>query len=236
MQETIKPIFIAVEGIEGSGKTTITEIIQYNLNRIRGSTLKNKTLGGTVISSHLRQDLFSRDKVTALREIYTMALAQIDAEESIVKPALQNNQSIIMDRYHASFFVNNVFNYPNEKHAYEFFKQVLIDNLTQPDYYIYCEVKPEIAQERINKRNEAKNYIDERPLEFHQRMCTAFVQFFFNYVRPDKLIILDCNKPLNDVKQQLFQQFLNKGIITQEMIEIRKPLFSAMVDEKFALV
>ena len=60
----------------------------------------------------------------------------------------------------------------------------------KPDLLIYLQATPERVLERVNKR--ARSYEDYVALEYLERLCESYTDFFFNYSETP-LLVLDVN-------------------------------------------
>ena len=60
----------------------------------------------------------------------------------------------------------------------------------KPDLMIYLQATPERVLERVNKR--ARSYEDHVALEYLERLCESYTEFFFDYSETP-LLVLDVN-------------------------------------------
>jgi dTMP kinase len=99
-----KGLFITFEGIDQSGKSTQVERLEKRLNDNGYAVQSWRDPGSTLISEQIRDILLSSKNhgMNAITELllYEAARAQIVAES--VRPALEKNQIVIMDRFYDS--------------------------------------------------------------------------------------------------------------------------------------
>ena len=60
----------------------------------------------------------------------------------------------------------------------------------KPDLLIYLQASPERVLERVNKR--ARSYEDHVALEYLEKLCESYTDFFFDYAETP-LLVLDVN-------------------------------------------
>ena len=93
--------FIALEGIDGSGKSTVAERLADLVRGAGAEVVLTREPGGTVIGERIRQlllDVHSTGMVPATEALlFAAARAQHVAE--IIKPALDRCAIVIIDRY-----------------------------------------------------------------------------------------------------------------------------------------
>lgn len=134
-------MLIAIEGIDGSGKTTIAKKLatKLNFNYINFPTNSFKNIkrflkGKEKISKENQFLLFLTD--IAINTIYT--------------------KNCVLDRYVYSTlaYQNDLFSLEEAKTLFEKLK------LKKPDYVIYLDVDIEVALNRINKRKKKKSVFE----------------------------------------------------------------------------
>ena len=91
--------YIAFEGIDGSGKTSVVE----NLSDILNSQNKEHTIvrepGGTSVGEGIRELLLSHDyKVNPLAEALLFCAQRSQLIEEVVLPSLNNGVVVLSDR------------------------------------------------------------------------------------------------------------------------------------------
>lgn len=96
-------MFITFEGIDGSGKSTQIELLKSHLSAKGINCHVFREPGGTEISESIRSlllhDTDDMDPVTELL-LFSSARSQLIAEK--VKPLLDNNETVILDRFYDS--------------------------------------------------------------------------------------------------------------------------------------
>jgi dTMP kinase len=207
---------ITIEGIDGSGKKTQTNLIKQYLES-KGKKVKviefprYKTEVGKVIANYLKGDYGKLNEVP--NELICIAYASDRAGmSSKIRRLLNDGYYVIADRYTYS----NLFTaakLPKDQ-QYNFIKWIekmefKSLNIVKPDYNFYLYLDPEIAYKRINQRGkrdyqDGKDDIHEQDINF----LSDVTECYFNIAKdnPKWNIInqIQNNKQLS--KNQIFNK------------------------------
>jgi dTMP kinase len=97
-------VFIVLEGIEGSGKSTQARLLADWL-AVRGvAHVLTREPGGTQIGEDVRRALLHGGEVPARSELLLMLAARAAFVDDVVLPALARGEVVISDRYELSSF------------------------------------------------------------------------------------------------------------------------------------
>lgn len=183
--------FIAVDGLDGSGKTTCIKFLKEYLESKGKHVHVTKAIGSGFGGWGFRQILLSgeiRDQnvtnlltvachVTAINEINSLRKNSDDTGKEVV---------VIHDRYLASYWAYNYLN-PMLDNNEDIKNQSLmlynsflnINEVNKlPDLYLYIDIDPNVAKERIDQREEAKVYSDLKSIEYFEKLKKSFDDFF----------------------------------------------------------
>ncbi len=188
-------VFICIEGIDASGKSTQARWLVRNLCR-RGfdaiyTTEPSKGEVGNFIRRHVLQ---LRRRVPAVVEALLFAVDRIDHVESGIEPALESGRIVVSDRYVYSSL------------AYQGAAGLDIDWIErinrmalQPDLAIYIDVPPEIVVKRMRrKRSVMETFENQRRVR----------EVYMKLVRQRRLVLIDGNKPPREVTQNILAAVL----------------------------
>ncbi|CAL4322331.1 Thymidylate kinase [Buchnera aphidicola (Thelaxes suberi)] len=163
--------FIAIEGIEGSGKTESCKII-YNILKNYG--IKNILIvrepGGTSIAEKIRKIIISfnkNEKLNKKTELFLIYASRIQLVETIIKPALKKGYIVIGDRHDLSSLAYQGGGLGIDLNIIRTLKKIAIDNFS-PSLTIYLDIDPIIGLQRIKSRK----YLD--------RIENKDISFFIN--------------------------------------------------------
>ena len=96
-------MFIAIEGVDGSGKTTAIEI----LKELAPDAVFTREPGGTKLGEELRQYLLHREdiEVSPMAEAMLLAASRTQHMKEVILPALEAKKIVITDRFTMSSYV-----------------------------------------------------------------------------------------------------------------------------------
>ncbi len=95
--------FIAVEGLDGVGKSTQVQKLGDLLSELGHQTVVTREPGGTLLGEAVR-DLMTSEKNVSLRaEALLMSAARAQHCEELIEPALACGTTVIVDRFVGSF-------------------------------------------------------------------------------------------------------------------------------------
>ncbi len=202
-------VFIVVEGIDGSGSTTVTERLAAHVASKRRAVHRTCEPSSGPIGSLIRQILAHRIVVptefgTASPSWATMGLLfaadRLDHLEAEVVPRLREGVIVISDRYDLSSLAYQTATAPTDdpeeaRRIVEWIRQ-LNQRARRPDLTIVLDVNPEVAAERRQGRGGARELYEDAELQ--ARLAKA-------YATAEQLIVgdfvahVDANASIDDV-------------------------------------
>lgn len=96
-------MFIVVEGIDGSGKTSAVEYISEALTQKGIKNITTREPGGTVLGEQVRDLMLSGDN-SRLTDLLLVFANRVDHIERVIIPALDAGKVVITDRYTTSSY------------------------------------------------------------------------------------------------------------------------------------
>ncbi len=203
-------MFITFEGPEGSGKTTISNIIEKRLEDIGYQVVHTREPGGTPIAEQIRNIIL--DKANTMLDARAEALLYAASRRQHlvekVWPALKEGKIVICDRYIDSSLayqggarhlgVENVLNI-----------NMFATEGTFPDITLLFDIKPEDGLHRIAANaNREVNRLDLEKIEFHKSVRNTFLELAKQY--KNRYVIIDASKPLDEVVENTWKEILKK--------------------------
>lgn len=191
--------FIVFEGGEGSGKTTMIELV-YNFLIEKGiDCIKTREPGGIKISEDIRNVILDTNnksmdgRTEAL--LYAAARRQHLVEKVI--PALKENKVVLCDRFIYSSLAYQ--GYAREIGIEDVFiinKFAIEDYM--PDLNILFDLNPEVGLERINKNKSREvNRLDLEKIDFHNKVREGYRKLSKEY--KNKIVVIDAEKDIDEV-------------------------------------
>lgn len=194
--------FIAIEGLEGAGKSSAIAHIVQVITAAGKSVTTVREPGGTPFAEALRS-LIKQDwqePISATSELLLMYASRVQLVEQVIKPTLKTGTWVIGDRHDLS------------SRAYQGGGRQLGDTtLTslrdlvmpdfRPDLTIILDVDPSRGLERARQRGELDR-IEREDLAFFERTRAAYLQIA---ATEPNIMVIDANQPLEQVSVALTQ-------------------------------
>lgn len=173
--------FIAIEGGEGSGKTSVINFLKEVFDN-SDNVVFTREPGGTTISEKIRNLLMDKGNkdILPITELFLFCGARAQHVEELIIPSLNDGKSVISDRFDASTVAYQLFG----RQKMELLKDFLALNSVakkqiEPDAVVWLDVSPEIGLLRKEKSHEGKTTrFDEEKIEFHRRVREGFKSCF----------------------------------------------------------
>jgi dTMP kinase len=197
---------IALEGIDGTGKTTLCAALKKKLSETY-NIITTKEPGATELGKQLRHTLLHKEvPVCDKAEFLLFATDRAQHFNQIVLPHLQEGGIVISDRMADSSLV-----YQGHGRSLDINTLQMINhwamNGRHPDLVIYLQLPAAIAYERMKTRNIPLNAIEQETALMH-RLTKGFDTIVASR---DNVVTLDAQMS----KEQLAQQALN--IVTEKI-------------------
>lgn len=142
--------FIALEGVDGVGKSTQVEILRARLAAAGRSVQVVREPGGTPLGEAIRELLLSREEVPigAEAQMLLFLASRLELWEERIEPALRRGEVVISDRFHLSTIVyQGIAGALGEARAVAVCREVLADR--RPAVIIVITLPVERCRERL---------------------------------------------------------------------------------------
>lgn len=196
-----KGIFICVEGIDGSGKTTqahkLVEVLKKVGFEAVYTTEPSRGMYGTLLRNHI---LEGTRRAPVVVEAVLFAVDRVDHVASEVKPLLRKGKVVVSDRYvYSSIAYQGTSGFPT-KWLKEINKQVM-----KPDLSFFIDVPPETVMERINRQKSVME-----TLQTQKEVRKAYLRL----VEEEGLLVIDGSGSKKEVAERIQKavlKFLNRS-------------------------
>lgn len=211
MREHRSGFLIAVEGIDGSGKTTLTKIIRDQLTN-KGKDVFALPSGGFnsfEIEAQLRKIVISENNhITPNAEtlIYFTSLAQ--KVDQYIIPALYANRVVIVDRFSLSTFVFAHYMFKQERCFTNEILQFASHGIT-PDFTFLCDLDESVAYSRLVSRGKELSRREKQGMNLMKVMREGYLKEIsktskqFQILRTDKISIEEMGECINVLEQYI---------------------------------
>ena len=185
-----KGIFIVIEGLDGSGKTTQANFLTRKLEKTQKVLLTAEPSLGK-IGTFIREDCLYEDKRLPIEaEALLFAADRIEHINNEVKPALDEGKLVICDRYIYSSLA-----YQGSSGLSLDWIKTINARALQPDFSIFIDVAPEKVIERLQRKKSVME-----TLETQQRVREVYLK----YVENGELIRVNGENTKDVVAEELY--------------------------------
>lgn len=194
-----KGIFISLEGPDGSGKTTIFNMIGEKLINEGYPVLLTREPGGIPISEQIREIILNKKNTSMDGKTEALLYAAARRQHLIEKvvPALKEGKIVITDR-----FIDSSLAYQGHARGLGIDEVKSINKFAigkmMPQLTLYFDLDPKIGLQRINKNKSREiNRLDLEQLSFHNKVRAGYLLLLKKY--PDRIVKIDANNSVEKV-------------------------------------
>ena len=205
--------FIAIEGPDGSGKTSIIQVLRQKLEQDGLEVVTTREPGGSPIAEQIRQVIL--DVENHAMDVRTEALLYAASRRQhlveTILPNVQAGKLVISDRFVMSSLAYQGMARGIGLDPVWAINQFAIDG-QMPDLTLLVDVPAEVGLERIQAAKGQRQYdrLDRESLAFHQRVRQTYLDLAQDWA---DLEILDGQKSIEAVSQECYDILQKRGMI-----------------------
>jgi dTMP kinase len=202
-QQTKRGVFISLEGIEGTGKTTQARLLSERLIEEGYEVILTQEPGGTVIGNSIREILLHVDhrEMSYMTELLLYNADRAQHLNEKILPAVNEGKIVITDRFADSTI------------AYQGYgRGIDIELLKSIDLIVTGGIRPDLTilfdldVETGLKRNKGINKVDRLELEdieFHKKVREGYLEIA--EAETGRIKTVDASLPLEIVAQKVWE-------------------------------
>lgn len=197
-------LFITLEGPDGSGKSTIIQLLGEYLQEKNIDFIMTREPGGTPIGEKIRDIILDNKNIDMGSETEALLYAASRSQhvhEKII-PALRDNKLVLCDRFILSSLA---YQGVGRELGIEEVKAINDFGLrgTYPDLILFFHLDPEVALERKIK-GLGGDRLEKEGNIFHKRVYNGYMDLLEIY--PKNIKIIDANKSIEEVVKQSVEE------------------------------
>jgi dTMP kinase len=206
----VKGVFITIEGVEGSGKSTQLLRLSERLRHLKLPLVVSKEPGGTALGRELRRLLLERhlsgETWCPDAELLLFYADRAQHLETVIRPALAEGKLVLVDRFEDSTRA-----YQGASGVAESSLDRLSDMVLRglkPHLTILLDMDPESSLQRVEVRNLslggdfAEFRFDQAELDFHRRVRTRFLALAQSH--PNRVALIHARAPVAEVEAAIW--------------------------------
>lgn len=205
----MRGLFIAVEGPDGSGKSTIVHEIVERLKKANIDHITTREPGGIDIAEQIRSIILNpkNESMDAKTEALLYAASRRQHLVEKIIPALESGKHVICERFVESSLAYQ--GYGRNIGIDEVFSinKFAIGDI-MPDLTIFLDIEPEVGLSRIQNNRNNLDRLDLESIEFHQKVYEGYkiVKEMFK----ERIIVVDANRSINEVIEDVYKIIYQK--------------------------
>jgi dTMP kinase len=201
-QGKIRPMFITLEGPDGSGKTTQVGPLAEYLSGQGYPVFTTREPGGTEIGDQVRGVLMNLKNTTMNPRTETLLFCASRAQlvEQVIRPHLAQGEVVICDRY-----ADSTLAYQGYGHGRDLAKlRQLLEYTTgglRPDLTLLLDIETEEGLRRRRNCGGEWNRLDAYEVELHHRVRQGYLELVRQ--EPGRWRVIDAGRPPAEVQEML---------------------------------
>lgn len=210
---SVRPPFIAIEGIDGSGKSSVSRAILQAFEERGVPAIETREPGGTVEGELIRELLISDRDIdwNPKAELLLINAARAQHIDKVILPALAAGQAVVVDRFVGSTIAYQGGGRGMDEQLIRYLHREFAGDLF-PDLTLVLDLDVKAGLQRSSHRliaeasEEGKfERLDE---DFHQRVR----QSFLDQARqaPDRHVVIDASRPPEQVQAEALGAVLQR--------------------------
>ena len=205
-------LFIALEGLDGCGKTTAAASLEKALDHYGYPILRTREPGGCHISENIRTLLLSTEnaEMTPTTEALLYAAARIQHVTDVILPAIDRGVAVISDRY-----IDSSLAYQGEGRRLGMDRirsyNALAMEACMPDITVYLRLEASVSLARRRSATEPDR-IESETIGFFDRVQQGFDTL--SAAEPDRYMVIDASQPKEAVAGEIAEKlplYLKRG-------------------------
>ena len=208
-------MFITLEGIEGSGKTTQLENIVEFMNDRHYEYVVTREPGGTAIGKEIRAILLSPDtkNLNSLTELLLYAADRAQHVKEVIIPTLDSGKTVICDRFFDATTAYQGFARGLDMKQIKILHEIILGSL-KPDITLLFDLPPETGLKRawtqINNggRSENETRFEKEMISFHEKVRKGYLKIA--NTEHERFHIIDASKNVGQVKKAIIDILSDK--------------------------
>ena len=203
-------MFITLEGIEGSGKTTQARYMVEFLQSQGHDCVMTREPGGTRIGEKIRAILLDPESkdMDPLGELLLYTADRAQHIKELVKPYLSAGKTVLCDRFYDATVAYQGFARGLDIGLINKIHQFILKDL-KPDITFLLDLSPKVglsrAWQQINNgtRTGIETRFEEEKLPFHEKVRSGYLEIA--RIEPERFRIIDASRDKYQVRDEIIK-------------------------------
>lgn len=192
-----KGLFISLEGIEATGKSTIAEKVK--------STLKDRVVvtrepGGIKASEEIRETIMNND-ISDRTELLLFLASRKEHLDKRIIPELEKGKIVICDRYAHSSFAYQGYGRGLNLEEIKQLNDFVTENM-YPDITFLIDIDVKTSMKRKSKVDE-QNRFDKETFDFFQKVRSGYLDMSKKPLGYGNICVIDGEKSIDEIVEKI---------------------------------
>jgi len=201
-------MFLTLEGIEGSGKTTQINNIYRFLENKGHNCMITREPGGTKIGRKIRSILLDPENkgMGPMAELLLYFSDRVEHVKKLIKPALAEGKTVICDRYFDATLVYQGYARGLDIKLISRLHELVLEGL-KPDITLLLDLSPETGLSRAwqqignGSRSGDETRFEKEALSFHEKIRAGYLELA--RLEPQRFRVIDASQEKNKVQMDI---------------------------------
>jgi len=197
-------MFITLEGIDYSGKTTQAKLLVERLKKTKKEVIFLREPGGTNISEKIRSILLDKQhlELTQIAELFLFSAARHQLVTEVIKPALKSGKFVVCDRYDDSTTAYQGYGRGIDLNDVKLINRIATEGL-RPDLTFYLDVQIEEIFKRQQSKNVSTDRMEESGRIFFEKVRKGYLVLAKE--EPERFIVVNGNRQIDIIHNEIWE-------------------------------
>jgi dTMP kinase len=191
-------MFVTFEGLDGSGKSTQTQLLAARLEAVGQEVVVTREPGGTELGERIRDLVLHGGHVSPWAEALLYAASRAQHVDEVIKPALERGASVVCDRY-----IDSSAAYQGVARGLGL-ERVLDLNLTavgglMPDRTFLLQLDPADVPSRLDREHDR---LESEGDAFRALAASGYRDLAARF--PDRIVVLDGTRAADELAEEVY--------------------------------
>lgn len=188
--------FVTIEGIEGAGKSSLSEALFERLSLYGREIVVTREPGGTKLGDSIRRVLLESEKLSDRAELLLFEAARAQHIDDVILPALRRGAVVICDRYTDSSIAYQSGARGIDAELVEELNRFATNGLS-PNLTILLDLPAEVGLARQTKVDR----ISSEGIAFHESVRRGYLNQAS--AEPQRFVIVDATRSFDEVTREV---------------------------------
>lgn len=197
----MKGMFITLEGVEGTGKSTQLAFIIDYLQALGKQVVATREPGGTSIGERIRNLLLDTEveAMHAETELLLMYAARMEHIKKVIEPALHKGNWVVSDRYYDATYAYQGYGRGLGLDRIDMLNEFTVADM-QPDLTLLLDVSLSVSEQRVNNRGQRDRFEEEKR-NFFTKVREGYLKLALQDEK--RIRVIDANQSIDKVQDDI---------------------------------